>query len=350
MRSQILNYKGENMMKKVKFLSMLSSITFVIATMCIPFSVFAADVSTQDKSVLAKMDIQNAGFEEISSDTVKEPLLNWTYDFYYKDDKYSTLTVDKNEHHSGKNSVRLDSIQPNDARMFQEFTAEPDSLYRLTAWVKTKNIGTAQIGANLSVRDIPFTPSDLKGNTTEWKKLTTYIMTGKDIHSIKMSFGIGGYGSLNTGTAWFDDIVAEKVDQMPADGPFISLNPPQVDGIANGQSQDGSAESTSQPNTTMIYAITFIVMAGLVFLVYRMSVKGEQKVVDNNGELNEELIVPDEAIVPEKIVPEKIEVPAKSTVPVKSSTSDKIKSQVKTGESTNVIKKNAKKEFYQEEN
>jgi len=42
-----------------------------------------------------------------------------------------------------------------------------------------------------------------------------YIKTGENVETIKVSLGLGGYGNLNTGKASFDNVMLEKVDNVP---------------------------------------------------------------------------------------------------------------------------------------
>ena len=115
--------------------------------------------------------------------------------------------------------LRITSPAPNDARFVRELAVEPDTVYRLACQARSQNVGTEGRGAGISVTDILDGSADIKGSGTGWQSLEFYGKTGPDQNRLSVTVGIGGYGSMNSGTAWFRDVTVKKVASVPAGYP-----------------------------------------------------------------------------------------------------------------------------------
>lgn len=115
---------------------------------------------------------------------------------------------------------------PNDARFVQELAVEPDSVYRFACRARSENIGDSARGAGISVLEVMDGSPDIKGSVNEWQLLEFYGKTGPAQRKLSVTVGIGGYGSLNSGTAWFKDITVTKVGNVPAGIRIAALQPP----------------------------------------------------------------------------------------------------------------------------
>ncbi|HBQ63737.1 MAG TPA: hypothetical protein DD727_02185, partial [Clostridiales bacterium] len=129
---------------------------------------------------------------------------------------------DTTEKRSGNGSLLIKSNFPNDARVRQQVKVKPDTYYRITCWVKTRDVGTSYLGANISVYDLGDTSADLQG-TKNWRKLEFIGMTGPGQYKLDVTVGLGGYSNLNTGMAWFDDLMVEELDGLPKGKQEISF-------------------------------------------------------------------------------------------------------------------------------
>jgi dolichyl-phosphate-mannose-protein mannosyltransferase len=128
----------------------------------------------------------------------------------------------------GKYDVQLQisAATPNDARFVRELAVEPDTVYRLACQVRSRNVGSKARGAGISVTDILDGSADVKGGGTGWQTLEFYGKTGPDQNKLSVTVGIGGYGSMNSGTAWFKDVTVNKVSSVPAGIRVAALQPP----------------------------------------------------------------------------------------------------------------------------
>ena len=63
-------------------------------------------------------------------------------------------------------------------------------------------------------------PQPVSGDYTdtngEWVDVELYGKTGLFQSSITVALRVGFYGEENMGTAWFDDVVVERVAEVPA--------------------------------------------------------------------------------------------------------------------------------------
>ena len=156
------------------------------------------------------------------------------------------FAIDKEVKHSQNDSARIINHSQDYSRYSLPLSLDTNSEYKISCWVKTKNVGLNRTGACLSVegKDIytmaetyikPFsnngTPnfeliepkeskagprhvstSDLTGNNGMWQKLNLHIGTGETMGDIIVFFELGRPGRENIGEAWFTDLVVEKID------------------------------------------------------------------------------------------------------------------------------------------
>ena len=199
--------------------------------------------------------LKNSGFETLAENSAAD----WsTYIWEQKNGQYNIVS-DNSEKHSGNRSMKINTNYATDIRLKQQVTVNPKTYYKLSAWVKTKNIGEGNKGANISADGILFTSSDLKGDN-DWQQIELYGETGKDQKSLTVTIGLGGYGSLNTGTMWVDDISVEAVKSLPAGIEAVSLLKPAD--TTSGTSQKKSPVSAIIASLALIAGIAIAYFTG----------------------------------------------------------------------------------------
>ncbi|MEZ0263262.1 MAG: PVC-type heme-binding CxxCH protein, partial [Phycisphaerae bacterium] len=118
-------------------------------------------------------------------------------------------TVDAAVARDGARSLKLESARGTDASWSQDVTVKPNTRYRLTAWVKTKNVKPVggAVGALLNVhqlqRDNGGATKGLAGDH-DWTLLATEFATGSN-RRVTVNCLLGGWGRA-TGEAWYDDV------------------------------------------------------------------------------------------------------------------------------------------------
>jgi Gpi18-like mannosyltransferase len=202
------------------------------------------------QAALAENLIQNPGFEAVSGDTPAD----WQRDMWTHDAGVSDLSVDSGAH-AGSFCAKVENLSDNDARFAQTVDVEPNAIYRITCYVKAEGVGDEENGAGISIKDT-FASSELLYDTQgEWVPVELYGVTGPDQTSLTVMARLGGYGSTNTGTAWFDDFDMEKITAAPAGATVNTFTP--IEAKNDNQDVDFSAGDTPEkgPYTTALILI-----------------------------------------------------------------------------------------------
>ena len=157
--------------------------------------------------------LKNPGFEELDQAGVPVGWFCDAYELRVGVSQFSTSETSR----SGQRSVLIENFDMNDARYAQEVKVEPNSVYKLSGWVLAEGILDAGHGANISIGGVYVFSESLYETYGEWKYLELYGRTGKDQHSVTVFARVGGYSGESQGAAYFDDLVLERVDVVPAD-------------------------------------------------------------------------------------------------------------------------------------
>ena len=180
----------------------------------------------------------------------------------------TTYEVATNQAHSGSRSLMLSSELKNDARYVYKWKAPKDACYKVSCWIKTENVGTENIGANLSIERSYFYFGDIKG-TQDWTYVEGYFRVISE-KNITLMLRLGGYSSENTGTAYFDDLTIEEVEQLPTGMDINSIN-------TVGDVTATSEEKVNEWHYDIGYTCLFIMLSLTLFLIYRaVKVANEQ--------------------------------------------------------------------------
>ena len=115
---------------------------------------------------------------------------------------------------AGAGIVRIVNRGPNDARLCQSFVVSPGVTYRVSARVKTENVGAATAGALIAIEPRVADSIDVKG-TQDWQRIEVSA-TNTDQNSWDACLRLGSYANLNTGSAWFADVRVEAIGTSAA--------------------------------------------------------------------------------------------------------------------------------------
>ncbi len=179
------------------------ALAIVLAAVCTV--VFWPDSADENRNL-----ISNGGFEAGSGGTPS----GWAVGRWHWDEGVSYLSL-SGDAFSGSGSVCVENAEENDARFEQAIAVEPNACYRISCMVKAEGCQIGRAGAGISVADT-FVSSDYAYDTAgEWVPLTLYGRTGPDQKSLTIMCRVGGYGSLNVGKAWFDDVEVVRIAAVP---------------------------------------------------------------------------------------------------------------------------------------
>ena len=113
----------------------------------------------------------------------------------------------------GSGQLEVNAIKADDARWMQSLSLTP-GWYHMTAEIRTEDVGQQNSGANISVMEDGIMSPEVKG-TTNWKEVGFYMRVGKKGADVEVALRIGGFGSLNTGKAFFRNANVVAVDAPP---------------------------------------------------------------------------------------------------------------------------------------
>ncbi len=118
--------------------------------------------------------------------------------------------------HSGERSLRIRSDSGADTSWHTDVEVDPQTRYRLSAWIKTKGIEAVKggMGALLNVHGMGKTTTDVVRGTKGWTRVTVRFNSRKR-EKISINCLYGGWGQA-TGTAWYDDVEVVPLGPAPA--------------------------------------------------------------------------------------------------------------------------------------
>lgn len=250
-----IKYMSFNGIKKV----FLIAVAFVVLLGCFTVSVYA--------------DTDNI----INGGDFEGDISYWTtYEWY---DNASEFTQDKSVYYNGRNSFKIHSATENDARIVQEIAVSPLSYYTVTAYIKTENVLRSdaenyRVGATISIIDTMFLSSSVCGDT-DWMKVEFSFRTSTKTKSVQLAFTLGGYGALNSGTAWFDDITVKKVATAPSQYYQLNESTTSSSGSGSGTEHWAGYELTEHPDAIKWIAFAFVWFIILAILAFAFAETGD---------------------------------------------------------------------------
>lgn len=124
----------------------------------------------------------------------------------------TTFTRDNKTKYMYDYSYKMDSPKFNDAIFYKKIKVKPNTPYKVSCMVKTKNVETenekSNGGAQISIADTVESSESIVG-TNEWKKVE-FIFDSKSREEVEIGFRLGGNETKVKGTAWFSDFKLEE--------------------------------------------------------------------------------------------------------------------------------------------
>lgn len=165
--------------------------------------------------------LQNGGFEQ---DEMRM-LAMWSTEAYLYSESAVRFFTTEQARYSGRRSLVIANLQPNDARAVQWVKVKPGALYRLSCRIMAQEVEAGPVGANISVLGSTSAAGDLRDTGGRWEYVELLGRTGPTQESLGVLVRLGFYGSLARGIALFDDVRLEEIASLPADaaGKVISF-------------------------------------------------------------------------------------------------------------------------------
>ena len=154
----------------------------------------------------------------------------------------------------------------NDARVTQQVEVQPNTIYRLSAEIRTSDVeyGT---GANLSVDnysiDGTYCYSENLFGSDAWRAVTLYFRTGAEQTAINVALRLGGYGTTAIGSAEFRNV--SLYECLTTDAKIVDLASENGTVSSQGDASAAQAEKTTA-NDPLYLALAFTLALGAGFV------------------------------------------------------------------------------------
>lgn len=200
--------------------------------------------------------VQNGDFSQWDESGLP---VGWTYAAWTMDETVSTYWTEEVD---GNRCVRLQNFSDNDARLEQTISVRGNTTYHISARMKAEGCDPERTGGNLSVSGSLAVSQAYADTNGEWVTVDLYGKTGLFQGEITVALRVGFYGEENVGSAWFDDVQVEAVDEVPAGVEVQSLQDAPVS--ASSEEKEGADWIPTQS----FVAAMFVVL--LCAFVYRL--------------------------------------------------------------------------------
>ncbi len=147
-----------------------------------------------------------------------------------------------------------------DAAVYRTIAVEPNTVYRLSCYIKTSGVSGGEAGANIALREIIARSSGVFGDS-DWQYVELVGVTSAIQQQLTVSCRLGGYSAVASGEAWFDGFKVEKLTGYT--GETVSFY------AADTDSQDNSGSETG---STAKYVVIALVFAAIVFALVALTV------------------------------------------------------------------------------
>ncbi|MBN2737496.1 MAG: hypothetical protein JXR70_10985 [Spirochaetales bacterium] len=201
---------------------------------------------------------KNPSFENIGNNS---RIHDWDTSAWV-DTKEARLFSASEEALEGEHSGLIMNKVENHCYYIQTIDVKENAKYEITVFAKTKNVGTDRKGATLDVANVLSAVGDLRGDT-DWTKIGMYLETRKGIHSIQIMLALGYFGSLNTGTVWFDQVQVKELEQFSENYPKSII---QVQDDFSKISQEANVNQTVADKVKETLDLFSIVSSLIIFL------------------------------------------------------------------------------------
>ena len=167
-------------------------------------AVGAAWPSMAEESGVAANLLPNPSFEETAPGGVR----GWKSRAWHGEEnaRWSVESPGK----SGTRCLSIRSAKGTDAAWTATVTVKPNTFYRLSGWIKTRDLRGA-VGALLNIQNMQHVKTPRVTGTKDWTRVSTPFRTGETTE-LEINCLFGGWGD-STGAAWYDDVALERMGE-----------------------------------------------------------------------------------------------------------------------------------------
>ncbi len=164
--------------------------------------ILIAHTSSAQTSQVVDNRLPNPSFEEQEADGVQR----WTSRAWGQAEhgQWSVASPGR----TGTYCLSIRSVAGTDAAWSTTATLRPNTIYRLSGWIKTENVRGA-VGALLNIQNMQEVRTPPVTGTRDWTQVATLFRTGETTE-VEINCLFGGWGA-STGQAWYDDVAVEPL-------------------------------------------------------------------------------------------------------------------------------------------
>ncbi len=205
--------------------------------------------------------LQNGDFEQVHDGWP----VSWEEDMWLYDVGVTYLELREGGADGGLCAL-VENVSSNDARFVQTVEVQPDTVYRLTGFVKAEGIDPETgAGASLSVIGSYGMFPSVYDTGGEWTELTSYFKTHANQRSLIVGARLGDYSADNSGKAWFDGLSLTRVDEAPAGVSVISLRDYTDSAVSQGD-QAADAKASEGADSQVLWLSLFAAALCLLYI------------------------------------------------------------------------------------
>ena len=219
--------------------------------------------------------VGNPGFEKPWRN---EPA-NWYSSSYHDEPGVTDFLFETGWAHTGKRFVTIRNNRPNDARFYQNVPVVPNTIYKLSVWVRAEGCGEGQ-GATICSLDALDVSRDIKDTGCAWELLELYGRTGRYQRDVPVGLRLGGNGSLTTGRVSFDDVSLTPVTSLPPGVTITSFSGASSDMDDNEILRRQNERNQPQNLSLFYYFLALIGVTSIGYGLYHKLLKGKIRGLD----------------------------------------------------------------------
>ena len=218
--------------------------------------------------------LYNGSFEYLDEDGLPE---GWYTDAYVRQEGFTLYSMD-DDALTGDHAAVVNNIGMNDARFAQSVPVKPETLYRLSGWIRADGILDSGRGANLSVEGVYVFSESVYDTQGEWQYVELYGETGEDQYDVTVFARVGGYSGESQGRAAFDDLSLTEVDAVPGDGVATLWFMPETP-MTVAEDED---ESEAKPFWPWLLALSLLYAVMTALMVWPLQ-RDERNLTEKKG-------------------------------------------------------------------
>ncbi|MEF2247565.1 glycosyltransferase family 39 protein [Paenibacillus sp. IITD108] len=222
--------------------------------------------------------LRNGNIEQVTNGVAD----GWSHAAWDQGADTTIYTVDQTESYEGHSSLFIHNQLENHARFTQTVPVKSSTTYRISAFIKAEGFRSDSAGAHIQIEDAALFYPHLLDTAGQWQQLEIYVKTGKKQKEITIGLSAGGYGRLNAGKAWFDQIEIQQVSKAPTGVEVFSAEP-SVNNNASDSSEQAVRPISMWP-IMLIAAVFSLFFYG--FAIRRMDQASVQLKPEKTSKLN----------------------------------------------------------------